>query len=410
MIVKETASESNSSDNNTTNSECHCESCPANRVDSSLKSGDNVVVQLYQEIENLKRQIADRDYHIVQMETSVMNHVKEFPNGEYQALQETLCFWQEKYDRLAESHRKLQKVNQALEDKLLRIVDKFETEKATLTRDVNDLTNRLVEARVTINDMEEENEQYKHDCNIAVNLLQCKPSNFVSYKVNTLPIDVQDRLRSSYNGPTSFNSKRRSLSIGNDLSRKLTSSSSYGQDGGNSNNGKVIRVPIPTFPPTAMVYSVNKVEDDNIKEHNNECPDYVSAAIMAKVLEERAKERSMKFNTGHQKCYQCRKRCVITPYYDQTTQTPNPVITNEDLTSYPLDYECGSYEKQISFSEVRSLHSDHSSGKSFNSSSYFFDNNKLSGSQTESSNKNLLYSSVKCTKSSKGYRNGTITV
>lgn len=149
-----------------------------------------MVVHLYQEIENLKRQIAERDYHIVQMETSVMDHAKEFPNGEFQALQETLRFWQEKYDRLAESHRKLQKVNQALEDKLLRIVDKFETEKATLTRDVNDLTNRLVEARVTINDIEEENEQYKHDCNIAVNLLQCKPSNFVSYKVNTVSTGI----------------------------------------------------------------------------------------------------------------------------------------------------------------------------------------------------------------------------
>lgn len=148
-----------------------------------------MVLQLYQEIENLKKQVAERDSHIVQMETSVMDHAKEFPNGEFQALQEAIKLWQEKYERLAESHRRLQKVNQALEDKLLRIVDKFETEKANLTRDVSDLTNKLVEARVTIDDIEEENENYKNDCNIAVHLLQCKPSNFVSYKVKEVSLE-----------------------------------------------------------------------------------------------------------------------------------------------------------------------------------------------------------------------------
>lgn len=85
-----------------------------------------------------------------------------------------------------EGHRKLQKVNQGLEDKLLRIVDKFETEKSALTHDIADLTTKLVEARVSLTDLEEENELYKNDCNIAVQLLQCKPSNFVGHKLNTV--------------------------------------------------------------------------------------------------------------------------------------------------------------------------------------------------------------------------------
>lgn len=89
-------------------------------------------------------------------------------------------------NRLLEGHRKLQKVNQGLEDKLLRIADKFETEKSALTRDVADLTNKLVDARVSIAELEEESDQYKNDCNIAVRLLQCKPSNFVAHKFNTV--------------------------------------------------------------------------------------------------------------------------------------------------------------------------------------------------------------------------------
>lgn len=59
---------------------------------------------------------------------------------------------------------------------------------------------------------------------------------------------------------------------------------------------KNIKVPIPTFPPTAMVYSIPKSPNPERKsEQDVEAPpvDVVSAAIMAKVLEERQKERAM---------------------------------------------------------------------------------------------------------------------
>lgn len=57
---------------------------------------------------------------------------------------------------------------------------------------------------------------------------------------------------------------------------------------------KSIKVPIPTFPPTAMVYSVPKTQNsDSRKEETEQAQvDIVSAAIMAKVLEERERERS----------------------------------------------------------------------------------------------------------------------
>lgn len=54
----------------------------------------------------------------------------------------------------------MQKVNQGLEDKLLRVVDKFESEKGALTRDVASLTQRLVDARFNVNRYQEENVSY----------------------------------------------------------------------------------------------------------------------------------------------------------------------------------------------------------------------------------------------------------
>lgn len=59
--------------------------------------------------------------------------------------------------RLYESHKRVQKVNQNLEDKLLKIVDKFETEKNSLTRDVASLTQKLVEAKGKIHRLQDEN-------------------------------------------------------------------------------------------------------------------------------------------------------------------------------------------------------------------------------------------------------------
>ena len=103
-----------------------------------------------------------------------------------------------------------------------------------------------------------------------------------------------------------------------------------------ANNGaKVIRVPMPTFPPTAMFYSVNKVSDESLPltsngqspNEANGCPDYVSAAIMAKVLEERDKERRYRKT---QKCHQCRNRRAYVQYIDDETQTTNSVLSNED--------------------------------------------------------------------------------
>lgn len=57
---------------------------------------------------------------------------------------------------------------------------------------------------------------------------------------------------------------------------------------------KSIKVPIPTFPPTAMVYSVPKISsvERKLEDVESQPVDKVPASIMAKVLEERERERS----------------------------------------------------------------------------------------------------------------------
>lgn len=59
--------------------------------------------------------------------------------------------------RLYEAHRRVQRVNQGLEDKLLKLVDVCETDKNTLTKDVATLSHKLAEANYTIKKLTEDN-------------------------------------------------------------------------------------------------------------------------------------------------------------------------------------------------------------------------------------------------------------
>ena len=56
-----------------------------------------------------------------------------------------------------EAHKRLQKVNQGLEDKLLRLVDKSESEKSKLAQDASKLTTALTTAAQAINRLKNEN-------------------------------------------------------------------------------------------------------------------------------------------------------------------------------------------------------------------------------------------------------------
>ncbi|KAG8235690.1 hypothetical protein J437_LFUL014034 [Ladona fulva] len=264
---------------------------------------DHSTLHLHVEIENLKQRLLERDHHIVNMETNFLNEADKFPNGEYAALSEELLAWQEKYSRLYEAHKKLQKVNQNLEDKLLKIVDKFETDKSSLTRDITHLTQNLVEGNAKITRLQDENERYRNDVNLAIQLLQCKPSNFVSQKFDSLPGELQQKVK------TYMTQKKR-------------------ETGGMQSKPemKTIKVPIPTFPPTAMVYSVNKTpaeRESSSSKSANDGIDIVSAAIMAKVLEERERERCQRRHCDTCQCVkQNDKNLLLTTNSSGEISTP----------------------------------------------------------------------------------------
>ncbi|XP_067007226.1 uncharacterized protein [Anabrus simplex] len=235
-------------------------------------------LHLHVEIENLKQRLLEREHHIATMETNFLAEAEKFPNGEYAALTEELLMWQDKYSRLYESYKRVQKVNQNLEDKLLKIVDKCETEKNSLLKEVSSLNQRLMDARGKGNRLQSENERYRNDVNLAIQLLQCKPTNFVSQKYDSLPADLQQKVLSYICG-------KRRTSDGSAVPIRLEM--------------RTIKVPVSTSPPSSMVYSVNKTD---VVGENEECEellcegtrppiDSVSAAIMAKVLEERERER-----------------------------------------------------------------------------------------------------------------------
>ncbi|KAH9401152.1 Golgi organization [Tyrophagus putrescentiae] len=272
---------------------CQCRSC----LEENNKAGggnngidslppDDSTLHLHQEIEDLKGRLGEKEHQIVTMESQILVHANQYPHGEMAALRESLHSSADRYERLLENYRKLQKVNQGLEDKLLRIADKFEAEKISLTASVAELTSKLASAETQVVSLQAEAEQYKADCSLAIRSLQCRPaSQFVSQRIESFPTDVQERVQAylNYRKPAEANGK----------------TSSNGA-------GKLIRVPVPTFPPTAVLYSLNKSDDDEQElwrsegqQGNGSSADssssssFISAAIVAKILEEREKERAM---------------------------------------------------------------------------------------------------------------------
>lgn len=61
------------------------------------------------------------------------------------------------YFRLYDSHKRVQKLNQVLEDKLLQMVDRMKSEKSQLTKDIATLSVRLAESKHNYSMLQKEN-------------------------------------------------------------------------------------------------------------------------------------------------------------------------------------------------------------------------------------------------------------
>ncbi|KAL7052355.1 hypothetical protein ACKWTF_004849 [Chironomus riparius] len=134
------------------------------------------------EIELLKRALAKKE------EENLMIFDRKIE------LEESLVAWKEKFQRLYESHKKVQSVNQNLEEKLLKLVDKNASDRAKSTRNSANTNIRMNQANFTILHLQREIERYKRDIALAIHLLRCNPKGFMSPSIKSFPADLQTKI------------------------------------------------------------------------------------------------------------------------------------------------------------------------------------------------------------------------
>ncbi|KAM5263584.1 tight junction-associated protein 1 isoform 2-T2 [Ctenodactylus gundi] len=149
---------------------------------------------LQQENEELRRRLASatRRTEALERELEIGQDCLELELGQSR---EELDKFKDKFRRLQNSYTASQRTNQELEDKLHTLIKKAETDRKTLDWEIVELTNKLLDARNTINRLEELNERYRLDCNLAVQLLKCNKSHFRNHKFADLPCELQDMVR-----------------------------------------------------------------------------------------------------------------------------------------------------------------------------------------------------------------------
>lgn len=111
----------------------------------------NCNVHLHTEVELLKKALADK-----QVELSAMRSACYQESERQGELEDVVLAWQDKFERLYESHKKVQKINQSLEDKLLKLVDRNSGERAQLASDCATLNIRLTQANYNISSLQRE--------------------------------------------------------------------------------------------------------------------------------------------------------------------------------------------------------------------------------------------------------------
>lgn len=149
---------------------------------------------LQQENEELRRRLAlaTRRTEALEHELEIGQDCLELELGQSR---EELDKFKDKFRRLQNSYTASQRTNQELEDKLQTLIKKAEMDRKTLDWEIVELTNKLLDAKNTINKLEELNERYRLDCNLAVQLLKCNKSHFRNHKFADLPCELQDMVR-----------------------------------------------------------------------------------------------------------------------------------------------------------------------------------------------------------------------
>lgn len=270
----------------------HC-GCTCN---GRFLSDPRCTLDLQQRIEELQSQLLKSQAQMSNLEIDCQNRIQA---GSYEMLKlrDELVKLRDRYERLLEGHKRMQKINDSLENKILIVVNEKESEKTLLQKEVASMTSKLIDAKSLICDLEDENERYRDDCNLAVQLLQCKPSNFVGQKLTALPLPLQERVKNQMTGEQMMN-------LDNDTAPQT----------------KLIHVPMQTFPPTAMVYSVPKHSNDISNDAGLD--QNVPTSLIAKVL---AHPESKRKPVRRFFCAKCREDLL---FANKETQT-QPCVQKE---------------------------------------------------------------------------------
>ncbi|XP_073194551.1 tight junction-associated protein 1 isoform X2 [Lepidochelys kempii] len=146
---------------------------------------------LQHENEELRRRLAYVTNKMEAMERELESG-QDYLELELGQNREELEKFKDKFRRLQNSYTASQRTNQDLEEKLHTLIKKAEMDRKTLDWEIVELTNKLLDAKTTINKLEELNERYRQDCNLAVQLLKCNKSHFRNHKFADLPYELQD--------------------------------------------------------------------------------------------------------------------------------------------------------------------------------------------------------------------------
>ncbi|XP_066529495.1 brain-enriched guanylate kinase-associated protein isoform X1 [Hoplias malabaricus] len=134
--------------------------------------------------------------HKLEMLESEFDSTRQYLEAELLRAQVELEKCTEKLNRVQNSYEVLQRMNQNLEDKTQELKLQYEEEKRALSQEIIILNNHLMEAKITIEKLKEDNELYRKDCNLATQLLLCGKFNHKAHKLSELPTDFKKRVSS----------------------------------------------------------------------------------------------------------------------------------------------------------------------------------------------------------------------
>ncbi|XP_074503284.1 tight junction-associated protein 1 [Sebastes fasciatus] len=148
---------------------------------------------LQQQNEDLQRRLSLSNHKMEAMEAE-FDGSRHYMEAELSRTRDDLDKMRDKFRRLQNSYTASQRANQDLEEKLHALLRKVERDKKTMDQEIVELTNKLLDAKNAIDRLEELNERYRQDCNLAVQLLKCNKSHFRNHKFADLPSELQDML------------------------------------------------------------------------------------------------------------------------------------------------------------------------------------------------------------------------